>query len=214
MRQVHTAGLYGLHGAGVAEHLGHDAHRAAGQSPNPIPSSVMDHVDIITGMLIVAVSSRMTILIAVSGSFRMVLLGAILQAPRNSSSSAPGLIITTSLPPATVTGARASVVYQLNYLVGSQLKPINVRDVKRRFAKLDIPVCFVTCCHDSLLIFDISPPVRVDDAGLAKVASDKLLSDHNTYVQVINHPTVARGEERLQITVTPCLHFRGWKCIR
>ena len=65
MCQVHTAGLYGLHGAGVAKHLGHDVHHAAGQSPNPIPSSVMDHIDIVTGMLIVAVSSRMTILIAV-----------------------------------------------------------------------------------------------------------------------------------------------------
>jgi len=132
----------------------------------------------------------------------MVLLGAILQAPRNSS----GLIIITSFSPATVTGARASVVYQLNCLVGSQLKQINVQDVKCRFAKLDIPVCFVTCCHDSLLIFDIGPPVLVDDAGLAKVASNKLLSDHNTYMQVINHSTVARGKERLQITVTPCRH--------
>jgi len=132
----------------------------------------------------------------------MVLLGAILQTPRNSS----GLIITTSLPPATVTGARASVVYQLNCLVGNQLKQINVWDIKCYFAKLDIPVCFVTCCHDSLLIFDISPPVLVDDAGLAKVASNKLFSDHNTYMQVINHPTVARGKEHLQITVTPCCH--------
>jgi len=57
-----------------------------------------------------------------------------------------------------------------------------------------------------LLIFDVSPPVLIDDAGLAKVASDKLLSDHNTYVQVINHPTVARGEERLRIIVTSCHH--------
>jgi len=132
----------------------------------------------------------------------MVLLGAILQAPRNSS----GLIIITSFSPATVTGARASVVYQLNCLVGSQLKQINVQDVKCRFAKLDIPVCFVTCCHDSLLIFDIGPPVLIDDAGLAKVASNKLLSDHNTYMQVINHSTVARGKKRFQITVTPCRH--------
>jgi len=69
MRQAHTVGLYGPHGAGVAEHLDHDPHHAAGQSPNPIPGSVIDHVDIITGMLVVAVSSRMTILIAVSGTF-------------------------------------------------------------------------------------------------------------------------------------------------
>jgi 5-aminolevulinate synthase len=41
--------LYGPRGAGVAEHLDYDMHKAAGQSPDPIPGSVMDRVDIITG---------------------------------------------------------------------------------------------------------------------------------------------------------------------
>jgi len=48
-RQVHAVGLYGPRGAGVAEHLDYEAHKAAGQSGEAIPGSVMDRVDIITG---------------------------------------------------------------------------------------------------------------------------------------------------------------------
>jgi 5-aminolevulinate synthase len=109
-------------------------------------------------------------------------------------SYAPGFIFTTSLPPATIAGARASVVYQKNYVGDRQLKQVNVREVKRRFASLDIPVV----PGPSHIV-----PVLVGDAALAKAASDKLLAEHNIYVQSINYPTVARGEERLRITVTP-----------
>jgi len=55
-------------------------------------------------------------------------------------SYAPGFIFTTSLPPATIAGARASVVYQKNYVGDRQLKQVNVREVKRRFAEIDVPV--------------------------------------------------------------------------
>lgn len=109
-------------------------------------------------------------------------------------SYAPGFIFTTSLPPATVAGARASVVYQKHYIGDRQLKQVNVREVKKRFEQIDIPVV----PGPSHIV-----PVLVGDAALAKAASDKLLHEHNIYVQSINYPTVAVGEERLRITVTP-----------
>jgi 5-aminolevulinate synthase len=109
-------------------------------------------------------------------------------------SYAPGFIFTTSLPPATVAGARASVIYQKHYVGDRQLKQINVREVKQRLEQIDIPVV----PGPSHIV-----PVLVGDAGLAKAASDKLLAEHNIYVQSINYPTVAVGEERLRVTVTP-----------
>lgn len=109
-------------------------------------------------------------------------------------SYAPGFIFTTSLPPATVAGARASVIYQKHYVGDRQLKQVNVREVKKRFEQIDIPVV----PGPSHIV-----PVLVGDAALAKAASDKLLAEHDIYVQSINYPTVAVGEERLRITVTP-----------
>ncbi|KAF8165006.1 5-aminolevulinate synthase [Crassisporium funariophilum] len=180
--EVHAVGLYGPRGAGVAEHLDYDAHVAAGESPHPIKGSVMDRVDIITGTLGKAYGA-VGGYIAGSDDFVDMIR-----------SYAPGFIFTTSLPPATVAGARASVVYQKHYVGDRQLKQVNVREVKRRFAELDVPVV----PGPSHIV-----PVLVGDAALAKAASDKLLAEHNIYVQSINYPTVARGEERLRITVTP-----------
>jgi len=88
----------------------------------------------------------MTILIAVSDTFgkEYGTVGGYIAGSKEFvdmiSSYAPELIITTSLPPATVIGAQASVVYQLNYLGGSQLKQINVHEVKHHFAELNVSV--------------------------------------------------------------------------
>ncbi|KAK7060341.1 mitochondrial 5-aminolevulinate synthase [Paramarasmius palmivorus] len=180
--EVHAVGLYGPHGAGVAEHLDYEAQKAAGNSPEPIKGSVMDRVDIITGTLGKAYGAVGGYIAGSDNFVDMV------------RSYAPGFIFTTSLPPATVAGAHASVAYQRQYTGDRQLKQINVREAKRRFAELDIPVV----PGPSHIV-----PVLVGDAALAKAASDKLLTDHNIYVQSINYPTVAVGEERLRITVTP-----------
>lgn len=180
--EVHAVGLYGPRGAGVAEHLDYEAQKEACEVPFSIPGTVMDQVDIITGTLGKAYGAVGGYIAGSTDFVDMI------------RSYAPGFIFTTSLPPASVAGARASVAYQKAYTGDRQLMQMNVREIKRRFAELDIPVV----PSPSHII-----PILVGDAALAKAASDKLLAGHNIYVQSINYPTVTVGEERLRITVTP-----------
>ncbi|KAI5117497.1 hypothetical protein M0805_009666 [Coniferiporia weirii] len=180
--EVHAVGMYGPRGAGVAEHLDWDAHVRAGTSPDAIPGSVMDRVDMITGTLGKAYGAVGGY---IAGSTDFV------DAIR---SYAPGFIFTTSLPPVTVAGAQASVAYQIEHMGDRRLQQINTRTLKARFAERGIPVV----PGPSHIV-----PVLVGDAALAKAASDTLLSEHSIYVQSINYPTVARGEERLRITPSP-----------
>jgi 5-aminolevulinate synthase len=43
----------------------------------------------------------------------------------------------------------------------------------------------------------------IRDAVRCKAISDRLLDEHGIYVQSINYPTVAVGEERLRFAPTP-----------
>jgi 5-aminolevulinate synthase len=180
--EVHAVGMYGPRGAGVAEHLDFDAHVAAGNSPDAIPGSVMDRVDIITGTLAKAYG---IVGGYIAGSAAMVDLIR---------SYSAGFIFTTSLPPAIAAGAQASIAYQVEHIGDRQLQQLNTRSVKSELARKGIPVV----PGPSHII-----PVLVGDAGLAKLASDTLLNEHGIYVQSINYPTVPVGEERLRITPTP-----------
>ena len=197
--QVHAVGLYGPRGAGVAEHLDYDVHKAAGQSADPIPGTIMDRVDIITGMTFVEIHApnHLLVFIGTLGKAYGAVGGYVAASAKLIDmvrSYAPGFIFTTSLPPVTVAGAHASIVYQKTYNGDRQLMQWNVREVKKRFAERGIPVV----PGPSHIV-----PVLIGDAAQAKQASDYLLEKHGIYVQAINYPTVARGEERLRFTITP-----------
>jgi 5-aminolevulinate synthase len=180
--EVHAVGMYGPSGAGVAEHLNFEAHNNSKGSTEPVKGSVMDRIDIITGTLGKAWG---VVGGYIAGSADLVDVVR---------SYAPGFIFTTSLPPAVVAGAQASIAYQSEFMGDRRLQQINTREVKRQLGELGIPVV----PNPSHII-----PVLVGDAALAKEASDMLLAKHKIYVQSINYPTVARGEERLRITPTP-----------
>ncbi|KAJ5908208.1 hypothetical protein N7495_000890 [Penicillium taxi] len=181
--EVHAVGMYGPHGAGVAEHLDYDIYASQDTAaPQSTKGTVMDRIDIITGTLGKAYGS-VGGYIAASAS----LVDTI-------RSLAPGFIFTTTLPPATMAGADTAIRYQSQESRDRVLQQLHTRAVKSALKELDIPVI----PNPSHIV-----PLLVGDAELAKRASDKLLKEHGIYVQAINYPTVPRGEERLRITPTP-----------
>ena len=175
--EVHAVGMYGPHGAGVAEHLDYEAH-LAGQTRG----TVMERIDIITGTLGKAYGCVGGY---IAGSAQMV---------DTIRSLAPGFIFTTSLPPATMAGAKTAIEYQREYQGDRRLQQLHTRAVKDALADKDIPVV----PNPSHIV-----PVLVGNAEVAKKASDLLLDEWGIYVQAINYPTVPRGEERLRFTPTP-----------
>lgn len=181
--EVHAVGMYGPHGAGVAEHLDYDIYASQDTAqPASIRGTVMDRVDIITGTLGKAYGCVGGY---IAGSATLV---------DTIRSLAPGFIFTTSLPPATMAGANTAIQYQARHSRDRVLQQLHTRAVKSTLKDLDIPVI----PNPSHII-----PLLVGDAEVARHASDKLLEEHGIYVQAINYPTVPRGEERLRITPTP-----------
>ncbi|OQO03552.1 5-aminolevulinate synthase, mitochondrial [Cryoendolithus antarcticus] len=176
--EVHAVGMYGPSGAGVAEHLDFETY-ASGQSTK---GTVQDRVDIITGTLGKAYGCVGGY---IAGSAKMV---------DTIRSLAPGFIFTTSLPPATMAGAKTAIDFQMQEPNDRRLQQLHTRQVKSKLAERDIPVI----PNPSHII-----PVLVGSAEVAKRASDLLLEKHKIYVQAINYPTVPVGQERLRITPTP-----------
>ncbi|KAI4744427.1 tetrapyrrole biosynthesis, 5-aminolevulinic acid synthase [Aureobasidium sp. EXF-12298] len=183
--EVHAVGMYGPNGAGVAEHLDYEAY-VKGGSPK---GTIQDRVDIITGTLGKAYGCVGGY---IAGSSKLV---------DTIRSLAPGFIFTTSLPPATMSGAQAAIEYQMAYKGDRRLQQLHTRATKDALTAMDIPVI----PNPSHII-----PVLVGDAAVARKASDLLLEDHGIYVQAINYPTVPVGQERLRITPTPG-HIREYR---
>jgi 5-aminolevulinate synthase len=109
-------------------------------------------------------------------------------------SFASGFIFTTALPPFVAAGAAASIRHLKASAAERQGQQANVAKVRARLAKAGIPMM----TNQSHIV-----PVMVGDPVSCKRISDRLMDEHDIYVQPINYPTVPRGTERLRITPTP-----------
>lgn len=110
-------------------------------------------------------------------------------------SVASGFIFTTSMSPVLCAGALASIKYLRDHNdLRDQHQAVAAR-FKTRLQQAGIETHDKACTH---II-----PVMIRDAKRCKTISDRLLDEHGIYVQPINYPTVAVGEERLRFAPTP-----------
>ncbi len=163
--EVHAVGMYGATGAGVAER-----------------DAALARIDVVQGTLAKAYGC-MGGYIAASQ--------AVIDAVR---SFAPGFIFTTSLPPAVVGGALASVRYLKSSCREREAQQERAATLKLRLAAAGLPVM----ASPSHIV-----PVLVGDPVRCKAATDALMARHAIYIQPINYPTVPKGTERLRLTPGP-----------
>jgi 5-aminolevulinate synthase len=109
-------------------------------------------------------------------------------------SFASGFIFSTALPPAVAAGAIASIRHLKSSSAERDRVQERVARVRRRLDAVGVP----HLDNPSHIV-----PVMVGDPVRCKQISDRLLEEHDVYVQPINYPTVPRGTERLRITPSP-----------
>lgn len=163
--EVHAVGLYGERGAGVAERDG-----------------IMGEIDIIEGTLGKAFGMMGGYIAGTSAMVDAIRLWA------------SGFIFTTSLPPAVMAGAAASVKYLKEHNEKRVAHQERAQSLLKKLRAKGIAT-FPTQSH--------IVPVLVGNAKHCKMVSDMLLNDFGIYVQPINYPTVPKGTERLRFTPSP-----------
>jgi len=110
-------------------------------------------------------------------------------------SVASGFIFTTSTSPVICSGALASIKYLRDHPDLRARHQERAATLTKMLRENDIEVLDIACTH--------IVPVMIRDAKKCKAMSDMLLNDYGIYIQPINYPTVAVGEERLRIAPTP-----------
>ena len=122
-------------------------------------------------------------------------------------SVASGFIFTTSLSPVLCAGALASIKWLKDHNELRDQHQAQATKLKAKFLEAGVEVLDKACTH--------IVPVMIRDAKRCKAISDRLLDEHGIYVQPINYPTVAVGEERLRFAPTP-LHTDAMidNCVR
>ena len=110
-------------------------------------------------------------------------------------SVASGFIFTTSMSPVLCAGALASVKYLKDHNELREQHQAQALTLKNKLFEAGVEVFDKACTH--------IVPVMIRDAKKSKAISDQLLDDHGIYVQSINYPTVAVGQERLRFAPTP-----------
>jgi 5-aminolevulinate synthase len=110
-------------------------------------------------------------------------------------SVASGFIFTTSMSPVLCAGALASIKYLKDHHELRIQHQERAETLTHMLRDRGIEVHQDACTH--------IVPVMVRDAKKCKSMSDRLLNEYGIYIQPINFPTVAVGEERLRIAPTP-----------
>ncbi len=109
-------------------------------------------------------------------------------------SFASGFIFTTSIPPVVAAGALASIRHLRGSEAERTAQQAHATMLKSALLSRGLPVIAGT----SHIV-----PVMVGDAVKCRAICDRLMAEHDIYVQPINYPTVPRGTERIRLTPTP-----------